>query len=106
MSPTRSYGGSGLGLAISKKLCEAMLGSMWVESPGLGQGCTFSWTVKMQAPQVQLVQRNRRMSAAVVPAQKPQWVRTDFQQGYNRLLMRLSCQFTRIHILQASPLDL
>ena len=75
MSPTRSYGGSGLGLAISKKLSEAMLGGMWVESPGLGKGCTFCWTVKMQAPRVQLVQKNRRMSAAVLP-QKAQWVRT------------------------------
>ena len=74
MSPTRSYGGSGLGLAISKKLCEAMAGDMWVESPGLGQGSTFTWTVIMQAPRVQLVQRHRRMSVAVT-SNKPQWVR-------------------------------
>ena len=75
MSPTRSYGGSGLGLAISKKLCEAMSGSMWVESPGLGLGCTFGWAVLMRAPRVQLVQRHRRMSVAMQPLKQPQWVR-------------------------------
>ncbi len=44
-SHTRRYGGSGLGLTISRKLCEAMGGHMWVESPGLDKGSTFSWTI-------------------------------------------------------------
>ena len=45
-SATRRYGGSGLGLCISKRLCEAMGGSMRAESPGLGQGSTFSWSIQ------------------------------------------------------------
>lgn len=49
-SPTRRYGGSGLGLAISKKLCEAMGGSMTASSAGLGKGTCFQWTVVAGIP--------------------------------------------------------
>ena len=47
-SPNRKYDGAGLGLAISRRLCEAMGGTMRAESPGLGMGSTFHITVSLQ----------------------------------------------------------
>lgn len=44
-SRSREGGGSGVGLAISRALVDAMGGRIWVESPGLGKGATFTFTL-------------------------------------------------------------
>lgn len=44
-------GGSGMGLAISRALVEAMGGRIWVESPGLGEGATFVFTLPVKPRQ-------------------------------------------------------
>jgi CheY-like chemotaxis protein len=52
-STTRKYGGTGLGLAVSKRLCELMGGTMWVESEGVpGKGSTFHFTIQASEARV------------------------------------------------------
>jgi signal transduction histidine kinase len=45
-----ALGGSGVGLAISRALVEAMGGRIRVESPGLGEGATFVFTLPVSHP--------------------------------------------------------
>ncbi|MEH2279275.1 MAG: ATP-binding protein [Nostoc sp.] len=49
-SAQRSYGGTGLGLTICKRLVELMGGNIWLESPGLGQGNTVTFTLPLNVP--------------------------------------------------------
>ncbi len=44
---SRAAGGSGIGLTIARSLVEAMGGRMWAESPGLGKGATFIFTLPL-----------------------------------------------------------
>ncbi|TYH21694.1 hypothetical protein ES288_A04G066000v1 [Gossypium darwinii] len=44
---TRNSGGSGLGLAICKRFVNLMEGHIWIESEGLGKGCTAILIVKL-----------------------------------------------------------
>ena len=49
VSITRNHGGLGLGLAIARYLTEAHGGSIAAESPGMGQGATFTVTLPLMA---------------------------------------------------------
>jgi CheY-like chemotaxis protein len=51
---TSKYGGLGLGLAISKRVIDLHGGTISVDSPGEGQGATF--TVKLKAMQTSLLE--------------------------------------------------
>jgi|GEM_PF-6338558 len=44
-SSSRTAGGSGIGLPVAKALVEAMGGRIWAESPGLGKGSSFAFTL-------------------------------------------------------------
>lgn len=44
-SSSRAAGGSGIGLPVAKALVEAMGGRIWAESPGLGKGSSFAFTL-------------------------------------------------------------
>lgn len=50
-SSTRSHGGLGLGLAICRRLVELHGGTIQVDSPGQGQGATFTVLLPMRSSQ-------------------------------------------------------
>jgi hypothetical protein len=54
-STTRSHGGLGLGLAIVRHLVELHGGTVQAESPGIGQGATFTVNLPMKALPVQSI---------------------------------------------------
>jgi len=88
-STTRKYGGTGLGLAISKRLAELMGGTMWVESPGPGQGSTFRFT--MAAPAAELPATAHRSFVGEQAGLKGRRVLVVDDNATNRKVLSLQC---------------
>jgi CheY-like chemotaxis protein len=62
---TRKYGGLGLGLAIARHLVEAHRGTVRAESPGVGQGSTFTVTLPLMG--LQTADLSTAVSAQSIP---------------------------------------
>ncbi|KAL5558446.1 hypothetical protein UlMin_034657 [Ulmus minor] len=102
---TRKSGGSGLGLAICKRFVNLMDGHIWIESEGLGKGCTASFIIKLGFPD-----RSNEFKMPLVPKVQSNHVQTNFtglkvlvmdDNGVSRsvtkgLLMHLGCDVTTV----------
>jgi len=59
--------GSGLGLASSRATIEAHGGRIWADSLGLGQGCTFSFTLPFAPPTLATASTQVSTTTSVMP---------------------------------------
>ncbi|KAF3445399.1 hypothetical protein FNV43_RR10575 [Rhamnella rubrinervis] len=102
---TRNSGGSGLGLAICKRFVHLMEGHIWIESEGLGKGCTANFIVKLGFPE-----RSNESKLPFAPKGQANHVQTNFpglkvivmdENGVSRtatkgLLVHLGCDVTPV----------
>ncbi|WP_138497181.1 ATP-binding protein [Nostoc sp. PA-18-2419] len=66
-STSRSSGGLGLGLAIVRQLVELHGGRVWAQSPGEGQGATFTVSLPVMQQSVELKMEDRSIAEDSYP---------------------------------------
>ncbi|MED6172273.1 mitochondrial 2-enoyl thioester reductase [Stylosanthes scabra] len=100
---TKGPAGSGLGLAICRRFVNLMEGHIWIESEGIGKGCTVTFIVRLGIPD-----RSNESKLAFAPKVLGNHVTTNFgglkvlvmdDNGVNRsvtkgLLLHLGCDVT------------
>lgn len=78
---TNNCSGSGLGLAICKRFVNLMEGSIWIESEGVGKGCTAIFLVKLGIPDW-----SHETAVSFAPKGPPNYGQTNFS-GLKVLVM-------------------
>jgi GAF domain-containing protein/CheY-like chemotaxis protein len=90
-STTRRFGGTGLGLAISKRLAEMLGGGMRAESPGIGEGSKFVFTIVAEPAEVP-ERRTARDVKGIQPALQDKRVLIVDDNATNRRILKLQTE--------------